>query len=96
MDKMLGKFTLLSLFTPCAMAAVNCHQKKGQDLAMNATEMQFICGKGKQSFIAICDVTTDPIEAGKGWLDIKEAHWTRHGNNQGIEGKFGFISCSRK
>lgn len=78
------------------MAATICRPKEGQDAAKVAGNFQFNCGKGKKSFVAICDLTADPVEGGKRWLDVKQAKWKQHGKNQGIEGKFGFIVCSKK
>jgi hypothetical protein len=87
---------LASGFSLNATAAILCSPKEGQDPAKNAGSFEFNCGKGKQSFVAACDITTDPVETGNRWLYVKSARWKQHGKNQGIEGKFGFIVCSKK
>lgn len=84
------------MFPFYANAAINCKPKAGQDPGKSAANFEFHCGKGIKSFSAVCDVTSDPLEGGKGWVDVKAAKWMQHGDKQGIEGKFGFIVCSKK
>lgn len=89
-------FLFASVFPLNAIAANLCRPMGGQDPSTDAKRFEFNCGKGKKSFVAVCDVTTDPIETGKGWLDVKSARWKQRGKNLGIEGEFGFIVCSKK
>jgi hypothetical protein len=90
-------FLLLPLlFSINAIAVDSCTRTSKLRSADDAAKSVFSCGKKENSFLAECDLTTDPIETGHGWLKIKKANWVTHGKNKGIKGPFGFIVCKVK
>lgn len=88
-------FMTISLRTE-AFSAIECIRKTKKVNADNAIKVEFTCGRESNSFLIGCDLTTDPIETGKGWISPYKVKWVKHGDNEGIEGKFGFFaSCTK-
>lgn len=78
-----------------SFASTKCYRKSSLKTPDKAASVKFLCGKGKKRFSALCDLTIDPVEFGKGWVDVEKAKWVEHAENAGIEGKFGFIVCKK-
>jgi hypothetical protein len=85
---------LVSFFAAISAQAI-CQRELKKGATPDWSKIIFVCSEGGSSFRAQCDLTTDPLESGKPWVDVRGAQWKKHGANEGIEGSFGFIVCKK-
>jgi|GEM_PF-6357914 len=63
------------------------------------SEVEFTCEGPTARFLALCDLSQDPLEFGSAVLNISQGRWVQYGENEGLaftqgEGS-GFIVCRK-
>jgi hypothetical protein len=93
-------FFLLSLvFASCAPVSAPPPLLCQKNSDSQGSEVEFTCQNSQLKFVALCDLSQDPLEFGSASLDIRQGRWVQYGENEGLafskgDGS-GFIVCRK-
>ena len=88
-------FAFVSCAPVTAPPAILC--RKSSD--SQGSEVEFSCQSSLVKFVALCDLSQDPLEFGSASLDITQGRWVQYGENEGLAftkgNGSGFIVCRK-